>query len=67
MPCSNKKITWQEDNGVWGEKIQKRGVEVWAWTVNPLKRMKRLHKRGFDGIVTDYPNLPYQLNSKLSR
>lgn len=41
------------------KKIQKRGVEVWAWTVNPLRRMKRLHKRGFDGIVTDYPNRPY--------
>lgn len=40
------------------KKIQAKDVEVWVWTVNKLKRMKRLQTRGFDGIVTDYPNLP---------
>lgn len=42
------------------KKIQAKGVQVWVWTVNKLKRMKRLHTRGFDGIVTDYPNLPVE-------
>lgn len=38
-------------------KIQTKGVRVWAWTVNSVKRFKKLQRKGFDGVTTDYPNI----------
>ena len=37
-------------------KLHKMGIAVIPWTVNSTKAMKRLRKRGVDGIITDYPN-----------
>lgn len=38
-------------------KLHKMGIAVIPWTVNSVKAMKRLRKKGVDGIITDYPNL----------
>ncbi len=38
-------------------KLHKMGIAVIPWTVNSTKAMKRLRKKGVDGIITDYPNL----------
>lgn len=37
------------------------GKPVIAWTVNEEEVMKKLVKKKIDGIVTDYPNIIYQL------
>ena len=39
------------------KKIQNKGIKVWAWTVNSVKKIKKLRKTGFDGVTTDYPDL----------
>ncbi|MEQ8556353.1 MAG: glycerophosphodiester phosphodiesterase family protein [Cyclobacteriaceae bacterium] len=33
-----------------------QGVEVWQWTVNDEKDMRRLMNIGLDGLITDYPD-----------
>ncbi|MAT53794.1 MAG: glycerophosphodiester phosphodiesterase [Saprospirales bacterium] len=38
-------------------KLHRMGIAVIPWTVNTVKAMKRLRKKGVDGIITDYPNL----------
>ena len=39
------------------KKLHKRGIKVIPWTVNTVKDMKKLRRKGVDGIITDYPNL----------
>ena len=38
-----------------------QGVEVWQWTVNDEKDMKRLIGIGLDGLITDYPDKALEL------
>lgn len=38
-------------------RLHKMGIAVIPWTVNSVKTMKKLRKKGVDGIITDYPNL----------
>ncbi len=37
--------------------LHKKGTRVIPWTVNNPKAMKKLIRKGVDGIITDYPNL----------
>lgn len=37
------------------KKAQERGLHVSVWTVNNPDDMKRLHRRGADSIISDYP------------
>ncbi len=37
--------------------LHKKGIKVVPWTVNNVKTMKKLRRKGVDGIITDYPNL----------
>ena len=39
------------------KKLHKQGIKVIPWTVNTVKAMKKLRRKGVDGIITDYPNL----------
>ena len=39
------------------KKLHRQGIRVIPWTVNTVKEMKKLRKKGVDGIITDYPNL----------
>ncbi len=39
------------------KKLHKQGIRVIPWTVNTVKSMKKLRRKGVDGIITDYPNL----------
>jgi len=39
-----------------------QGMKVIPWTVNSLKDMKKMVKRGVDGIITDYPDRARGLN-----
>lgn len=49
------------------EKIRnvEQKLEVWAWTVNDLKEVKRLSKLKVDGIITDKWRQLSTINSKL--
>lgn len=38
-------------------KVHHNGMKLIVWTVNDLKSMKKLIKKGVDGIISDYPNL----------
>jgi glycerophosphoryl diester phosphodiesterase len=38
-------------------KLHKRGIKVIPWTVNAAEDMRKLIRKGVDGIITDYPNL----------
>lgn len=42
-------------------RLHKEGIAVIPWTVNSVKTMKLLRKKGVDGIITDYPNLIEQV------
>ncbi|CAB1115178.1 unnamed protein product [Ectocarpus sp. CCAP 1310/34] len=44
---------------------QRRGIQVWVWTVNSLHFMERLLKMGVDGLCTDYPGLVHESNRRL--
>ncbi|CAN0275865.1 unnamed protein product [Ectocarpus sp. 12 AP-2014] len=44
---------------------QRRGIQVWVWTVNSLHFMERLLKMGVDGLCTDYPELVHESNRRL--
>ncbi len=37
--------------------LHEQGVKVVPWTVNKVKTMKKLRRKGVDGIITDFPNL----------
>jgi glycerophosphoryl diester phosphodiesterase len=39
------------------------GMKIVPWTVNDVKAMETLLKKGVDGIITDYPNVLYQLKN----
>jgi glycerophosphoryl diester phosphodiesterase len=39
------------------------GMKIMPWTVNDVKTMKSLLKKGVDGIITDFPNVLYQLRN----
>lgn len=40
-----------------------QGMKVIPWTVNTVKDMKAVVKKGVDGIITDYPNLAKELTN----
>ena len=44
--------------------VHEKGLKIIPWTVNELKAMKSLELMGVDGIITDYPNLILEFNSK---
>lgn len=46
------------------KKLHKEGKTVFAWTVNREKTMKKLIKKGVDGIITDYPALLKEILAK---
>lgn len=37
------------------ERLHERGQEVFVWTVNEEKKMRKLIRHGVDGIITNYP------------
>jgi len=39
------------------KELQAQGIRVIPWTVNSVKAMKKLIRKGVDGIITDYPDL----------
>jgi len=39
------------------KKAHASGLEVFVWTVNTKSDMKRMIKRGVDGIITDRPDI----------
>lgn len=39
------------------KELHKRGINVWAWTVDHRYRMRRLAHMGVNGIISNYPNL----------
>ncbi|MEZ4956277.1 MAG: glycerophosphodiester phosphodiesterase family protein [Saprospiraceae bacterium] len=39
------------------KELHEQGIRVIPWTVNKKKDMKKLRRKGVDGIITDYPNL----------
>ena len=39
------------------KELHEQGIRVIPWTVNTTKAMKKLIRKGVDGIITDYPNL----------
>jgi glycerophosphoryl diester phosphodiesterase len=43
------------------EEMRKRGIAVWAWTVDEEIAMRDLAMMGVQGIVTNYPNLLNQV------
>jgi glycerophosphoryl diester phosphodiesterase len=43
---------------------QNAGMRIMPWTVNDVKTMKSLLKKGVDGIITDYPNVLCQLRKE---
>lgn len=43
------------------KELHKRGINVWAWTVDYRSRMRRLAKMGVNGIISNYPNLLKEL------
>lgn len=44
------------------KKLHRMGIRVIPWTVNTLKDMKKMRRKGVDGIITDYPNLIAELD-----
>lgn len=44
---------------------QRRGIQVWVWTVNSLHFMERLLKMGVDGLCSDYPERVHESNKRL--
>ena len=43
------------------EEAHKRGIEVFAWTVNAKRAIKKLVTMGIDGIITDNPEIMKKL------
>jgi len=44
----------------------KNGLQVYAYTVNDKKSMKKLINLGVDGIITDKPDIVHQVKSEMS-
>eukprot|EP00903_Cladosiphon_okamuranus_P019471 g17905.t1 len=44
---------------------QRRGIQIWVWTVNSMHFMERLLKMGVDGICSDYPERVHESNKRL--
>jgi glycerophosphoryl diester phosphodiesterase len=38
------------------KKAHDKGIEVWVWTINEEKKMKRFINIGIDGLITNYPD-----------
>jgi glycerophosphoryl diester phosphodiesterase len=49
------------------EEMRKRGIAVWAWTVDQEIIMRDLALMGIQGIITNYPNLLNQVIDDLER
>ena len=49
------------------EEMRKRGIAVWAWTVDQEIIMRDLALVGIQGIITNYPNLLNQVIGDLER
>ena len=49
------------------EEMRKRGIAVWAWTVDQEIIMRDLALVGIQGIITSYPNLLNQVIGDLER
>ncbi len=43
------------------EAVHRRGMKIWAYTVNDVERAQQLIDDGIDGIITDYPAKIMQL------
>ena len=37
--------------------LHKSNIKLFAWTVNSISAMKKLHQDDVDGIITDFPDL----------
>jgi glycerophosphoryl diester phosphodiesterase len=46
------------------QQIQSQKMKCLAWTVNSVKRAKKLKRWNIDGIITDYPDILQQINLK---
>lgn len=46
------------------ERFHALNIKVIPWTVNSLEDMRRMISLGVDGIITDYPNLIHEIQSK---
>jgi glycerophosphoryl diester phosphodiesterase len=46
-------------------RMRSAGFDVWVWTVNDTKEMRRLLKAGVAGIITDRPDLAVQLRDEI--
>ncbi len=45
----------------YAQNLQQRGYKVYAWTVDSEKGMRRMLKKGVNGIITNRPEIFYQL------
>lgn len=43
--------------------VRRRGVALWAWTVDDPERMRKLVECGVDGIISNFPNRFQELHS----
>ncbi|MBP3326623.1 MAG: glycerophosphodiester phosphodiesterase [Coprococcus sp.] len=48
-------------------RMKKRNLEVYPWTVNKEKSIRRLLRKNIDGIITDRPDIAIQLLKKMKR
>ena len=46
-------------------KAQEQGIQVIPWTINSEKHMRKLIRRGVNGIITDYPDIAMRLKQEL--
>lgn len=44
--------------------LHEQGIKVIPWTVNKKKTMKKLIRKGVDGLITDYPNLAFDVEDE---
>lgn len=49
------------------KEVHKRGINVWAWTVDDELKMKELADMGIDGITSNYPEKLLLLNNMNER
>jgi glycerophosphoryl diester phosphodiesterase len=43
------------------QKVHQRNMKLVPWTINTTERMKALIEMGIDGLITDYPNLMFEV------
>ena len=41
--------------------MHRHNIKVFAWTVNDEELMKKVLKKGVDGLVTNYPDLAHKV------